>query len=160
LISAILSLLDVLKIPITKEKSSDETKHVPNMPVLFNSLCQLLRYSIPIVETENEAELAAIFQEYEKVCEGVATTISSIAASGVQEIKDQQATIEDKMLYGAENSPMQRLFKRGNRNLRGIAQSDVAETLVSVLAEGNKSKDTVVAVIEAIADCAVYIENA
>ncbi len=111
----------MLKIPITKEKSSDETKHVPNMPVLFNSLCQLLRYSIPLVETENEGELAAIFQEYEKVCEGVATTISSIAASGVQEIKDQQATIEDKMLYGAENSPMQRLFKRGNRNLRGIA---------------------------------------
>lgn len=53
------------------------------MPVLFNSLCQLLRYSIPLVETENEAELAAIFQEYEKVCEGVATTISSIAANGV-----------------------------------------------------------------------------
>ena len=64
------------------------------------------------------------------------------------------------MLYGAENSPMQRLFKRGTRNLRGIAQSDVADTLVSVLAEGYKSRDTIVAVIEAIADCAVYIENA
>ncbi len=36
----------------------------------------------------------------------------------------------------------------------------MAEALVNVLAEGNKSKDTVVAVIEAIADCAIYIENA
>ena len=55
---------------------------------------------------EDESELAAIFQEYEKVCEGVATTISSIASFGVQDIKDQQATLEDKMLYGPENSPM------------------------------------------------------
>ena len=64
------------------------------------------------------------------------------------------------MLYGAENSPIQRLFKKGNRNLRGIAHSDVPETLVSVLAEASKSRDTTVAVIEAIADCSVYYENA
>ena len=64
------------------------------------------------------------------------------------------------MLFGADNSPMKRLFQRGNRNLKGIAQSDIPETLVGVLAEGAKSKDTIVAVIEAIADCAVYIENA
>lgn len=130
------------------------------MPVLFNSLCRLLKHNIPQGETDDEAEFAAIIQEYEKVCEGVANTISSIASYGVQEIKDQEVTVEDKMLYGPENSPMQRLFQRGNTNLKGIAQSDVAETLVSVLAEGNKSKDTVVAVIEAIADCSVYIENA
>ena len=98
--------MDVLKVPLIKEKSSDETKHVPNMPVLFNSLCQLLRYNIPLNEMEDESELAAIFQEFEKVCEGVATTISSIASFGVQDIKDQQATLEDKMLYGPENSPM------------------------------------------------------
>jgi hypothetical protein len=104
--------------------------------------------------------LQEVYQEFDKVSESIANTISSIASHGVHEIKEQQATIEDKMLYGAENSPMQRLFKRGNRNLKGIAQSEVPETLVSVLAEGGKSKDTTVAVIEAIADCAVYIENA
>jgi hypothetical protein len=64
------------------------------------------------------------------------------------------------MLFGNENSPMQRLYKKGNRNLRGIAKSDVAETLVSVLAESTRSKDTIVAAIEAIADTSVYCENA
>jgi hypothetical protein len=64
------------------------------------------------------------------------------------------------MIYGVENSPMQRLYTKGNRNLRGIAQSEVAETLVSVLAANKHSKDTLVAVIEAIASTSIYIENA
>jgi hypothetical protein len=64
------------------------------------------------------------------------------------------------MIYGNENSPLQRLYKKGNRNLKGIANSDVAETLVSVLAESTRAKDTIVAVIEAIADTSVYYENA
>ena len=64
------------------------------------------------------------------------------------------------MLFCIENSPLQRLYKKGNRNLRGIAKSDVAESLVSVLAEGVRAKDTIVAVIEAIADTSIYYENA
>jgi len=36
----------VLKEPIAKEKSSDETKQVPNLPTLFNSLCNPLRYQL------------------------------------------------------------------------------------------------------------------
>ena len=64
------------------------------------------------------------------------------------------------MLFGIENSPLQRLYKKGNRNLRGIAKSEIAESLVSVLAEGVRAKDTIVAVIEAIADTSIYYENA
>jgi hypothetical protein len=60
-------------------------------------------------------------------------------------------------MYGAENSPLQRLFKRGNRNLRGIANSDIPETLVSVLTEGVRARDTVVATIEAIANCSIWV---
>ena len=44
--------------------------------------------------------------------------------------------------------------------MRGISNSDVAETLVSVLAESTRAKDTIVAVIEAIADTSIYYENA
>ncbi len=64
------------------------------------------------------------------------------------------------MIYGVENSPLQRLFKKGNRNLRGISKSEVPETLVTVLAENNHTKDTLVAVIEAIANTAMFIDNA
>lgn len=70
------------------------------------------------------------------------------------------ASLEDKMIYGSNTSPMQRLYTNGNRNLRGIAQSDIPETLVNVLAMNMKSKDTIVAVIEAISNSSLYIKNA
>jgi hypothetical protein len=38
------------------------------------------------------------------------------------------------MMFGNDTSPMQRLYSRGNRNLRGIALSEIPETLVNVLA--------------------------
>ena len=51
---AITALLEVLKVPFEKEKSSDENKQVPNMPVLFNALCPLLRYEITIENNNND----------------------------------------------------------------------------------------------------------
>ena len=47
-----MNILEVLKVPIEKEKSSDETKQVPNLPTLFNSLCGLLRYQLAQSELE------------------------------------------------------------------------------------------------------------
>lgn len=70
------------------------------------------------------------------------------------------ASLEDKMMYGSETSPMQRLYQKGNRNLRGLAQSEIPETLVNVLASNQKSKDTIVAVIEAISNASLYLPNA
>jgi len=64
------------------------------------------------------------------------------------------------MMFGLDNSPLKRLYKNGTRNLRGIAKSDVPEALVSVLAENQHSKEIVVAIIEAIAHCSNYFENA
>jgi hypothetical protein len=63
--------MEVLKMPIEKEKSSDETKQVPNMPVMFNSMCAILRYS--------PAEHGRSLPEYERVSEEVASTIAIIA---------------------------------------------------------------------------------
>ena len=54
---AILSLLEVLKVPFEKEKSSDENKQVPNLPVLFNSLCAILRYEMGTEGGEDEEGL-------------------------------------------------------------------------------------------------------
>jgi hypothetical protein len=76
--------------PIMKEKSSDETKQVPNLPVVFNALCPMLRYNIPIEETAEDFDLGQVVAEFEKVCEEIANTISMVASQGVQEIKDQQ----------------------------------------------------------------------
>ena len=64
------------------------------------------------------------------------------------------------MVYGAETSPMQRLYQNGNRNLRCLANSEMPETLVNVLAQNRKSKDTIVAIIEAITNTTLYYKNA
>lgn len=58
---AVLQILEVLKVPFEKEKSSDENKQVPNLPILFNALCPLLRYELP-----RDAEIDAKFlQQYD-----------------------------------------------------------------------------------------------
>jgi len=49
-------------------------------------------------------------------------------------LKDKEATLEDKMMYGSETSPLQRLYRNGNRNLIGISKSHMPETLVNILA--------------------------
>lgn len=54
-------MLEVLKVPFEKEKSSDENKQVPNLPILLNALCHLLRYEIP-----READIdIKIVQQYD-----------------------------------------------------------------------------------------------
>ena len=59
------------------------------------------------------------------------------------------------MMYGSESSVLSRLYKKGNRNLVGIADSRVPETLATVLKSAH-SEDVRVAVIEAIAHSALY----
>ena len=88
------------------------------MPILFNSLCPLLRYEIPNDDSEPDLK---ILQQYDSLCGEVANTVSAIASYGIQDIKDQEgkflkqsynsiASLEDKMIYGNETSPMQRLY--------------------------------------------------
>ena len=93
------------------------------------------------------------------MCE-IASTISVIASEGVQEIKDQEASLEDKMLFGAASSPMKRLYEKGTRNLIAISKSDVSETLVRMLASGRASNDLKNSLIEAIGSTALYIKVA
>lgn len=73
------ALLEVNKIPFEKEKASDENKQVPNLPILFNSLCPLLRYEIP---TENLADDKVLLQ-YDYICAEIANTVSTIASYGI-----------------------------------------------------------------------------
>ena len=53
MIEALVSLLDVLKVPFVKELASDELSQVPNMPMAFNALCLLLKLQIPLTENED-----------------------------------------------------------------------------------------------------------
>lgn len=63
-------------------------------------------------------------------------------------------------MFGSQTSAMQRLYKHGNRNLQAISKSEVAETLVNVLAENTRSREVNVSVIEAISASALFEPNA
>ena len=89
-------------------------------------------------------------------CE-IANTISVIASEGVSDIKDQEESLEDRMLHGSDSSPIKRLYQKGTRNLIAIANSDVPETLVRLMASGTKSVDLQISVIECIGSTALFI---
>jgi hypothetical protein len=57
----------------------------------------------------------------------------------VIEIKEQEASLEEKMLFGATSSPMKRLYEKGTRNLIAVSNSEVADTLVALIASGSCS---------------------
>lgn len=145
LVPALLSFIELLKVPFKKEKSSDETSHVPKLPHLFNALCPLMKFDCP-----NESV------KYENVCAQVANLITEFASFGVKELREKEADEAEKMMHGNES----RLYKNGSRNLIGIYKSDVPETLVNLLAENKKSIDALIFVIEALANCSLYEPNA
>jgi len=156
-----LAILDVLKVPFVKELASDELSQVPNMPLPFNALCQLLKMEIPFPEDhEFTIEEQEHLQQFDQAKCEIANTISVIASEGVTDIKEQEASIEDKMLYGSSSSPMKRLYEKGTRNLIAISKSEVPETLVSMIASGTRSKDLLISVVEAIGSTALYIKVA
>ena len=53
----------------------------------------MLKYNIPIEEKAEDVDLHHVSEEFEKVCEEIANTISMVASHGVQEIKDQQGKV-------------------------------------------------------------------
>lgn len=130
------------------------------MPMAFNALCLLMKAEIPITDGDLSMEEVEYHQQFDQAQCEIANTISAIASEGVIEIKEQEASIEDKMLYGAASSPMKRLYEKGTRNLIAISKSEVPETLVQILASGIRSKDMIISAIEAIGNTALYIKTA
>ena len=132
MIEALQSLLQCLLIPFELAKSSDELKVVPNMKLVFNQLCHLVKCDVNAEADPN----GDIISAWETARQAIIDTICSIASQGVEEIKDKEQTEEDKLIHGVDDaSPLQRLYKWGNRNLKQLAQSEVPATLCFLLTE-------------------------
>jgi len=149
-------LLDVLSIPFEKEKSSDELTEVKKMIYVLDGLCDLIMFEVPL---EQDPE-GTITSEWELARMEIANTLNRIASIEAEEVKNMEPTEEDKMIYGAENaSPLQRLYKNGNRNLKAVNQSIVPHTLVSLLTDEavrRSSTDTMISVLEALTAISIY----
>ena len=156
LIAALSNLLAVLNIPFQKKRSSDEFKEVHKIPEMLNALCDLILFEIPL-ECDPDGE---IMGEWENTKQEIANTLTNIASQGIEDIKDKEPTEEEKKIYGAQNaSPLQRLFKEGNRNLKAFAASKVPQTLVRLLSDESvrrSSIDTMISVLEAVAAISLY----
>jgi len=89
MIEALLSILDVLKVPFVKELASDELSQVPNMPMAFNALCLLLKTEIPIPEEGDiSIEESEFLMQFDQAKCEIANTISVLASEGVDDIKE------------------------------------------------------------------------
>jgi len=89
MIEALLSILDVLKVPFVKELASDELSQVPNMPITFNALCLLLKTEIPIAEDGDiSIEESEFLMQFDQAKCEIANTISVLASEGVNDIKE------------------------------------------------------------------------
>jgi len=113
-------LLETLKVPFIKEKSSDETKEVPKMVLVFNGLCDLVMFEVP-VESDSDGAITA---EWENARMEIANTLTVIASQEAQDLLHSEPTEEDKIIHGSANaSPMLRLFREGTKNLKAISAS-------------------------------------
>ena len=89
MIEALLSILDVLKVPFVKELASDELSQVPNMPMAFNALCLLLKTEIPFPEEGDiSIEESEFLMQFDQAKCEIANTISVLASEGVDDIKE------------------------------------------------------------------------
>lgn len=123
---------------------------------MLNALCDLILYEIPL-DCDPEGTLTA---DWEFARQEIANTLTNIASQGIEDIKDKEPTEEEKKIYGAQNaSPLQRLFKEGNRNLKAFACSNVPSTLVGLLSDEavrRSSIDTMISVLEAVAAISLF----
>ncbi len=142
----LLELIELCKVPFQKEKSSDETTFVKKLPVFLNALCPFIKCA----DLKNPAiDTGVLIARATKL-------ISDFASYQVQEIKNQDKGDAEIQMYGQKLSPLALLYMNGNRNLKGLLESDVPETLVDVLAANDRSSDYMVYVVEAISNCSLY----
>ena len=141
--------------------SSDEIKEVPNVPLVLNALCNMLKAEFNIADDrELTLEEQESFGQFESSKCEIANTIASIASEGVKDIQEQEETVEDRMMHGSASSPIKRLYQQGTRNLIAIANSEVPDTLVSIIAAGTNSNDLLISVTECIGATALFIKVA
>ena len=152
---ALASLLEVLNIPFHKKKSSDELEEVKKIPLVLDALCDLILFEISDFEPDE-----SLIADWEYTRQEIANTLTNIASQGIEDIKDREPSEEEKKIYGATNaSPLQRLFKEGNRNLKAFAASSVPATLCELMREEQVQKlniDTMISILEAVAAISLY----
>ena len=69
--------------------SSDEIKEVPNVPLVLNALCNLLKAEFNIADDrELTLEEQESFGQFESSKCEIANTIASIASEGVKDIQE------------------------------------------------------------------------
>ena len=142
-----LHLLEITKKAFKCKKANDQIKEVAiSLPIFLNCLCPLLK-----CEGMSNEEF-----DFEMIIIQAASVISAIASQGVQQIKDSEQSLHEKKIAGGVESPLQRLYAKGNRNLINIHKSEIPETLVNVLAANSSNSEYLVFIVEAISDCSLY----
>jgi hypothetical protein len=66
-----------------------------------------MRYEYQVPEDRDPTdEEYGLMDEFDVIKQEIANVVTAIASEGIQDLKDKQASVEDKMMYGNETSPM------------------------------------------------------
>ena len=84
----------MLSIPFTKKKSSDELKEVPKVPLVLDSLCDLIQFEVSL-EADPDG---SVIGDWEFARQEIANCLTTMASQGIQEIKDQEPTEEERKI--------------------------------------------------------------
>jgi hypothetical protein len=163
-------------VPFKKEKCSDENTFVKKLPLFLNSLCPFIKCS----------GLTDPKIDKPKLITSAASVISKFASYGVEEIKNPKKKViggnpnskkkavskimqgspqasqkgkeeeQNSQMYEVQISLINQLYLYGNRNLRGLLESEVPEALVEVLAANDRFSDYMVYIVEAISNCSLF----
>ena len=148
--------METICVPFLKEKSSDELNEVPKMILVFNGLCDLIKFE---VQVDSDPE-GLVTTDWENARMHIANTLTIIANQDALDQIDKEPTEEDKIIHGMANaSPMLRLFQNGTKNLKAIASSEVPRTVCELLSEDSVSRssvDTMISVLEALTAISIY----
>jgi len=82
--------------------------------------------------------------------------IHSFINEGVEEIKLQGESYEEKKIQGAESNPIQRLIEKGSKNLRAFDESELVEQIVYLMQYYSKNMVFLVKIFEIILVCGMY----
>jgi len=82
--------------------------------------------------------------------------VHSFINEGVEEIKLQGESYEEKKIQGAESNPIQRLIEKGTKNLKAFDESEIVEQIVYMMQYYSKNMVFLVKIFEIILVCGMY----
>jgi len=156
----LVKICEILSLPFLKKKASDEYYCQKNktLPPLLNAFKPILMTQKHLEVTEGYTpESSVIINAFsDDLRVSVLTFLNNFINEGIEDIKAQGESFEEKKIQGSESSPLQRLIEKGTKNLRAFDESDLSENIVYMMQHYSKNMVFLLKIFEIILTCGLY----